>query len=325
MSDPVCTLVHISDPHFGSGFVVDGEARWRRFVSRVPGLRHIAGMFPHGYQSAVAAAVAVRQILRDRKARGISAVVVHTGDLTAAGHHAEFSVGITFMRHGHYLENGTMAGLRLDTEFGQQVFDMPGNHDLWRRRSPKDHEAFSSHYGGSYPKSREITSPSGTALIYGLDSNRSSLFQHRLANGEIPFESINSLLGCLRAKKNTDALQVVCLHHPLFLRRRGAPQILGTEILKLRNRVAVARALADAGAHLVLAGHVHQQQHSGRYGFQHFIAGSLCQVNARPSFWLLDLYSNYVEYIYYHIPNGKIHFEPALSRSGRAKLRESVC
>lgn len=316
---PICTLVHISDPHFGPSFVIDGERQWRDFVSRTAGLRHVTGIFPHSYQTAGALAIAVRGILRDRREKGIPAVVVHTGDLTAGGSQAEFSVGRTYMRHGHYLENGSLAGLRLETEFGQNLFDIPGNHDLWRRRSPKDHDAFTSHYGGSYPRVMPIESANGKVLLYGLDSNRSTLWDHRLANGEIPAAAMDSLCEKLREERESGAIQVVCLHHPLLLRRRGTPRMFGMEVLRLKHRHAAARELVRSGAHIVLAGHVHAQQHSHTLGLIHFIAGSACQIGARPCFWMLDLYTKHMDYVYLHIPRRGIHFVPAISRSGAAR------
>ena len=283
-------------------------------------MRHVTSFFPHGYQVAGALAVAVRQILRDRRERGIAAVVVHTGDLTASGSQAEFSVGNTFLRHGHYLENGTLAGLGVETEFGQLPFDIPGNHDFWNRRSPKDHSAFTSHYGGRYPRCRDVTTPAGRVLLYGLDSNRSSLWQHRLANGEVADESLRLACDALRKERPSGAIQVVCTHHPLVVRPRAAPRMLNAEILRLRNREAVARSLADAGAHLTLSGHVHVQHHIGRRRSNplHFIAGSACQIATRPTFWVLDLHHDHVAFAYLHIPKGRIHFEAAASRSGRA-------
>ena len=316
MPNPICTLVHISDPHFGSSFVIDGESSWRRIAARIPGIRHITASYPHGYQAAGALALAVRSIVRERKERGVPAVVIHTGDLTAGGTQAQFSVGETFLRHGHYLENGALAGLSLETEFGQLPFDIPGNHDIWHRRSPKDSGAFNSHYGGPYPRRREIKTESGRVLLYGLDSNRSSLWQHRLANGEIEWAALDSVCEALQQEKTSGAIQVVCLHHPLRLRNRSVPRLLRFEILKLKNRNAVSKALTAAGAHFVLAGHVHNQQHSNKP--LHFIAGSACQISSRPSFWSLDLFTKKVEYTYFHLPKNAIHFVPAFSRSGEA-------
>jgi 3',5'-cyclic AMP phosphodiesterase CpdA len=318
VADPICTLVHVSDLHFGASFVIDGGAAWRRLVARTVLLRQVTGYFPHGYQAAGALAVAVRQIIRDRNGRGIPTVVVHSGDLTASGIQSEFSVGTTFLRHGHYLENGSVAGLRLETEFGQLPFDIPGNHDLWSRRSPKDHEAFTSHYGGVYPRTREVKTKAGRVLLWGLDSNRSSLWQHRLANGEITDAQLNSVCESIKLHKSSGAIQVVCTHHPLATRRRSAPRMLGWEILKLRQREAVAKRLGEAGAQLTLSGHVHAQHHIRRRGTAplHFVAGSACQISSRPSFWLLDLHADRVAYTYYHMPKMAIQFEVAWSRSG---------
>ncbi len=320
MSRPICTLIHLSDLHFGSQFVIDGETWWRKFVTSVPFLRHVTGYFPHGYQTAGALAIAVRTILRHCKDTKTPVLVVHTGDLTASGAQAEFSVGETFLRSGHFLENKELCGLNLDSEFGWFSLDIPGNHDLWRRRSPKANNAASSHYGGAYPREFQIPSANPPVHIYGIDSNRSSLWQHRLANGEIPTSALNSLLEKLRVGRTTGAIQVVCLHHPLQVLRQTAPRLCGIEILKLRRRQEIARSLSNAGAHIVLAGHIHNQQYFGRTPISplHFIAGSACQIGSPPSFWRLELFQNHAEYTYLHIPKGRFHFEPASSRSGQA-------
>ena len=323
MPSPICRLIHISDPHFGPQFVIDGESYWRSVIARIPGISHLTGLYPHSYQWAGALAVAVRTILRDSREAGIPATVVHTGDLTASGRQAEFSVGRTFLSHGHYLENGEISGLRLDTEFHQLPFDIPGNHDFWHGSSPKDRNAFDSHYGGAYPRTKVIENANGKVILYGLDSNRSSKWQHRLANGEIPAEALSSVCDGLHNHKASGAIQVVCLHHPLFLRPRTVPRMARKEILQLKNRTAIARQLADCGAQIALAGHVHRQQHPfrGRSKPLHFIAGSACQIRTRPSFWTLDVFQKYVEYAYFQIPRWGLQFVPAISRSGASNYR----
>ena len=246
--------------------------------------------------------------------------MIHTGDLTANGSAAQFSVGETFLRHGHYLENGALAGLSLETEFGQLPFDLPGNHDFWNDGSPKTTGAFNSHYGGTYPKCQEINTTAGRVLLYALDSNRSSRWQHRLANGEIEFASLSSLCTMLQAMKGSGAIQVVCLHHPLALKTGTAPTLFGFEILKLSKREAISKLLRNSGADIVLAGHVHDQQQSdqGPEMPVQFIAGSACQISSYPTFWVLDLFPAKVEYTYFQIAPEGIHFSPDSARSGQA-------
>jgi hypothetical protein len=156
-------------------------------------------------------------------------------------------------------------------------------------------------------------------LLYGLDSNRSSTWQHRLANGEVAPEQIRLVCESLRKERNTGAIQVVCLHHPLWIRRRTTPRMLGVEVLRLRDRHSIARELAAAGAHLVLAGHVHAQQHSRRaFGRPNqFVAGSACQISSRPTFWVLDLHADTIAFDYIYLPRRGIHFQRSVARSGR--------
>lgn len=310
MPKPICTLIHFSDPHFGSSFVIDGESWWRNLVAHSPGLRHISALFPHSYQRAVALAHSIRRILADRRDLGIPTVVVHTGDLTASGAASEFSVGATFLSHGHYLANGTLAGLKLDPP----AFDLPGNHDLWSRKSPRALEAFTSHYGGAYPRSLTIERNGHKVTLHSLDSNRSDLVQHRLARGAIAAEALHEV--CERLRKNRPATQVVCLHHPLYLSEEAKPRLFGFEILDLKNRTGIEAALAEAGANLVLAGHVHTQHAHERNPVQ-FIAGSACQIGSHPpAFWLLDLHADEVAFTQMAIPRNAFQFVDSPIKSG---------
>ncbi|MFN7999409.1 MAG: metallophosphoesterase [Bryobacteraceae bacterium] len=321
MARPILTLIHLSDPHFGSRFIIDGESKWRSLVPRVPLLKHISGWFPHGYQTALQLAIAVRTILRRCDDERIPWVVVHTGDLTATGSTSEFSVGATFFRHGHHLENGEVAGLMLETAYKQLPFDIPGNHDLWSRNNPKQGSAFNSHYGRSYPFEREIPAGTHRIVLHGLDSNRSSRWSHRLANGEIPPAAFATLCSRLRERKGAGVIQIVCLHHPLALTDGTEPRLWGHEILKLRNRSAIAAELSEAGADVALSGHVHQERFHDLRGLLHFIAGSACQIGCRPSFWRLDLFAEGIQHRCYYLPEGGFHQFRASPR-GRAAFAE---
>lgn len=185
-------------------------------------------------------------MIQDRQAAGIATVVVHSGDLTVAGSNAEFAVGKTFLEGGHHAQPGRRIGLGLaERSSHTRLLDIPGNHDLWSRNSPRDSNAFSQHYGGPYPRVIEIVSKSGKALFYGLDSNRSSRAQHRLANGEIPPAQLTELAHLMARYSGQSAVHIVSIHHPVFVERRIAPTLAGREILKLRNREAIARKLRD--------------------------------------------------------------------------------
>ena len=325
MARPLCTLIHISDPHFGPVFENEDDTSWTEYLAGIPGLALLQGLLPHDYQVACNLAQAIRTIriyLEDEK---IPCVVVHTGDLTATGSKREFVVGGTFLYSGHVIgmRRDTLrpiyAGLMLDHS-NDRPFDIPGNHDLWSRGSPKDHTAFTHHYGGVYPRVRRVEIEGKTVILYGLDSNRSTYMNHFLANGEIAPEAIQSLLADLKQGRADRAIQVVCLHHPLFECEAG--QTNGQlQTLTLKNRESIAKALAEAGADLVLAGHVHSQTWTNRSPGMplHFVAGSACQKGAqRPSFWKLDVFPDSVHYTYFHMPETAYDFR--ISASGKAEF-----
>ncbi|MBL8221177.1 MAG: metallophosphoesterase [Bryobacterales bacterium] len=313
----ICSLIHISDPHFGSGIVNSGNTWWRKFIARIPVANQITGLFPHDYQVAGALAVAVRHILKDRAQREIPTVVVHTGDLTAGGKLAEFCTGATFLRSAHLLPNGAMAGFRLDQR-NEIPFDIPGNHDLWSRSSPKSQSPYSDYYGGSYPIQLHppIETPRGKVRIFGLDSNRSTLWAHRLANGEVPHHQLQQLSALLTDTRNDCSIKIVCLHHPIDVHPSHAPRLLGFEILKLRHRAQLAQFLKDHGVHLVLTGHVHRQRtyQSTATSPLQIVAGSCCQIGNTPSFALLDLHPAELTYHELQASPGTLHFLPATSR-----------
>lgn len=313
----ICSLIHISDPHFGSGIVNSGNTWWRKLIARIPCINQITGYYPHDYQVALALAVAVRHILKDRAQREIPTLVVHTGDLTAGGKLAEFSTGATFLRSAHLLPSGAMAGFRLDQR-NEIPFDIPGNHDLWSRGSPKLQSPFSEYYGGSYPIQLHppVETPRGKVRLYGLDSNRSSLWAHRLANGEVPHHQLQQLSTLLTECRKENSIKIVCLHHPVDVHPSDAPKILGFEILKLRKRAQVAQFFKDQGVHLVLAGHVHRRreyQATPTSPLQ-IVAGSSCQIGNAPSFALLDIHPTEITCHQIEAAPGNLHFLPTTSR-----------
>lgn len=312
----ICSLIHISDPHFGKSLVNNGNTWWRKLIARLPVANQLTGLYPHDYQTAGALAVAVRHILKERTNQQIPTVVVHTGDLTAGGKLAEFSVGATFLRRAHSLPNGALAGFSLDQR-NELPFDLPGNHDLWSRASPKAQSAYSDYYGGSYPLQFDppINTPRGTVCLYGLDSNRSGLWSHRLANGSIPEAQLHKLSALLAAKPDGNLVKVVCLHHPIAMEPSHAPRILGIEVLRLNRRDAIARFLKDHGVHLVLAGHVHNQHPYEATADRplQIVAGSCCQIGNHPSFWLLDIGATGLHRHEIRIETGGLHFLPTAS------------
>jgi len=210
-----------------------------------------------------------------------------------------------------------MAGLRLDQR-NEIPFDIPGNHDLWSRGSPKSQAPYSEYYGGSYPIQLHppIETSRGKVRIFGLDSNRASPWAHRLANGEVPHHQLQQLSALLTDSRKDGSIKIVCLHHPIDVHPSHAPKLLGFEILRLRHRAQIARFLKDHGVHLVLAGHVHRQRtyRSTPAGPLQVVAGSCCQIGNQPAFWLHDIHP--IETVSHEIEAapGTLHFLPATSQ-----------
>ncbi|MFN7925571.1 MAG: metallophosphoesterase [Bryobacteraceae bacterium] len=313
---PLCTIVHISDLHFGSKWVIEDESLWRTILPKLPALRLLTGFYPHSYQAATQLSIAVRRIFLARRNDGVPAVLVHSGDLTARGAEGEFSVGNTFLLGGHGVPGSrAVAGLELAGEFRDVSFlDIPGNHDLWSRWDNRMQSAASAHYGGVYPRRLDVELSGGWRLIlHGMDSNRSRLTSDALANGEIPARDLTEACKRLEACCGDRVIQGIVLHHPLAIKPGTEPKLFGREIQKLKSRDTVARQLRSAGAQFVLCGHIHSQQvlvRGPRRPLQ-FTAGSGCQMGGPHHFWTLDIHPGSVVAAVHEIPSGCIAYERA--------------
>ncbi|MCC6539999.1 MAG: metallophosphoesterase [Bryobacterales bacterium] len=314
---PICSIVHFSDPHFGARFVNDDESWWAKLIPRLPVANQLTGLFPHSYSHACALALAINQIVRHRAAHGIDVVVVHTGDLTATGSNAEFVTGNTFV-HSYFKHGSQQAGLGMDHRSGQaRLFDIPGNHDLWSRSSPRVSSHFAERYGGSYPRRLRLENAGGAVELHGFDTNRGTTWRHRLADGELPQSQLDAL-AALAAEPKAE-VRIACLHHPIHVDRTDAPKLAGREILKLKNRTAVGRSLLRAGFDIVLAGHVHLGKHHPASAARpaQWIAGSACQMGANAQFWAFDVYADEAIYYSLALKENEIAFWPELTARGR--------
>ena len=77
---PLATLIHISDLHFGPTLENSERHFHRVFAGTIA-----QGMYPHDYAIARALALSIRALIENRVAHGVPVVVVHTGDLTRMG------------------------------------------------------------------------------------------------------------------------------------------------------------------------------------------------------------------------------------------------
>ncbi len=155
-------------------------------------------------------------------------VVVATGDLTHRGTEAQHAAAQTVL---HTL--------------GAPLLVVPGNHDI-----PLLPPGRFTHPWRAFERQWETTEPrraSPELLVVGVNSVRP--WRHQ--SGGVREPALQRAEAALRAAE-PGALRVVCLHHQLG----NAPW--RTRKRPLARRGPVLARLAEAGAELVLSGHVHQ-------------------------------------------------------------------
>lgn len=187
--------------------------------------------------------------------------IVMTGDLTMRARHREFEAAAKWLR-----------------EIGRPVTVEPGNHDLpyfnpWAR--------FATPYKRYRALERMIERPLDMAGVAVVPLKTTARFQWRLnwAKGHVSMRALRETLALIEAVPPGGLVFVAC-HHPLVdAGTRGAADThRGAETLD---------ALARAGAHAVLTGHVHDpfdvERRSGERTVRLIGAGTLSErVRARP-------------------------------------------
>ena len=133
---------------------------------------------------------------------------------------------------------------------------VPGNHDIpysLPARVTRPWDRFEAVFGTTCPVLR-----TGRAVACGLNSTRP--WRHQ--GGRLPPSQIATVAPAL-ASGAPGALRIVILHHHLA----GAPWRASRKF-PLKHRDSVLRALAAAGAELVLGGHIHQSTAVERHSFE---------------------------------------------------------
>ncbi len=138
---------------------------------------------------------------------------------------------------------------------GPPVLAVPGNHDLpyTPARFVRPWTAFERVWGTTEP-----TASAPGLHVVGLNSARP--FRHQ--GGALSRAQLKRAAERLAAAE-TGALRVAVLHHHLI----GAPWRAARK-RPVSRRNHVLRALLDAGADLILAGHIHQAAVSERHDFE---------------------------------------------------------
>jgi 3',5'-cyclic AMP phosphodiesterase CpdA len=165
-------------------------------------------------------------------------LVIATGDLTHRGLRGQHERAATFLR-----------------SFGLPLHVIPGNHDIpytFPARFTQTFAEFERLWGTTEPVHR-----SPGVLVVGLNSVRA--WRHQ--SGGIRERQLDGAAAELATAAPGD-VRIVTLHHHLV----GAPWRSRKKPVARRNHV-LAR-LVDAGAELILAGHIHQAAVSERREFE---------------------------------------------------------
>ena len=181
---------------------------------------------------------AVEHSLQRLIARVTPELIAVTGDLTHRGRRREHERAATFLR-----------GL------GKPLLVVPGNHDI-----PYTFPARFTRPWAEFERQWETVEPvfrSESLVVVGLNSVRP--WRHQ--SGGIRRSQIAGARELL-AEAPEGALRVVCLHHHLI----GAPWRSRKRPVSRRSEVLAG--LVDAGAELILAGHIHQAAVSERHEFE---------------------------------------------------------
>jgi len=165
-------------------------------------------------------------------------LIAVTGDLAHRGRRSEHERAAAFLR-----------------SLGRPLLVIPGNHDI-----PYTFPARFTRPWAEFERQWETLEPvfrSDGLIVVGLNSVRP--WRHQ--SGGIRRDQI--AWGRERlAEATPGALKVVCLHHHLI----GAPW--RSRKRPVSHRSEVLAGLVDAGAELILAGHIHQAAVSERHEFE---------------------------------------------------------
>ena len=171
-------------------------------------------------------------------------LIIASGDLTHRGRSDQHQRAADFLQ-----------------SLGRPIFAVPGNHDI-----PYTPIARFTRTFRRFERRWETTEPvyrSERLHVVGLNSVRPWLQQ----GGRINPAQIERAARLL-AEAEPGALKIVVLHHHLL----GAPW--RSRKRPVRDRSEVLAGLVDAGAELILAGHIHQAAISERHEFE-IVAGEI--------------------------------------------------
>ena len=171
-------------------------------------------------------------------------LVIASGDLTHRGRPEQHEQAAAFLR-----------------SLGLPVLAIPGNHDIpytFPARFTRTFDEFERHWETTQPIFR-----SDSLHVIGLNSVRA--WRHQ--SGGIREEQL-SRASRLLAEAPAGALRIVTMHHQMV----GAPW--RSRKKPVARRLHVLATLVDAGAELILGGHIHQASVAERHEFE-VVAGEV--------------------------------------------------
>jgi 3',5'-cyclic AMP phosphodiesterase CpdA len=165
-------------------------------------------------------------------------LIVASGDLTHRGRRDQHRAAATFLKR-----------------LGRPLLAIPGNHDIpytFPARFTRPFREFERHWETTEPVYR-----TDDLFVVGLNSVRP--WRHQ--SGGVRSAQLQRAAALLQ-EAPAGALRVVTLHHHLI----GAPWRSRKKPVARRSHVLAA--LVDAGAELILAGHIHQAAVAERHEFE---------------------------------------------------------
>lgn len=168
---------------------------------------------------------ALRQLVHESR----PALVVLSGDLTQRARARQFAAARAFVQ-----------GL------ATPYLAIPGNHDIPLYDLATRLLAPYARYRAAFGAELEPEWTSADWLVLGVNTTR--WWRHK--QGEVSDAQIERVAGCLRAAR-PEQVRVVVVHQPMAVIRDADRRNL------LRGHARAARAWTEAGAQLVLGGHIH--------------------------------------------------------------------
>lgn len=165
-------------------------------------------------------------------------LVVASGDLAHRGRRAQLEQAAELLRR-----------------LGPPVLAVPGNHDI--PATPARFFRPWQEFERIWERTEPVTSAPGLHVV-GLNSVRPFRYQ----GGALSRPQLGRAAERLAASE-PGALRVAVLHHHLL-----GPPMRAAHKRPVSRRNRVLRALVEAGADLILAGHIHQSAVSGRHEFE---------------------------------------------------------